>query len=89
MHTVLVTTVCTYLLFILFLSHSAEQSACFNNGGCSQLCVLNPSGRTCMCEIGMKIGEDGTSCKSFMRSKFKTKPDHSLPHKRQAIVRRL
>ena len=39
------------------------QSACQNNGGCSQLCVLRPNGRSCLCQAGRKIAEDGTSCK--------------------------
>ncbi|PFX27283.1 Low-density lipoprotein receptor-related protein 6 [Stylophora pistillata] len=38
------------------------QSPCENNGGCSQLCVVNPNGKTCMCKAGMVPGEDGTSC---------------------------
>ncbi|KAL9988042.1 hypothetical protein ACROYT_G002440 [Oculina patagonica] len=39
------------------------QSPCQNNnGGCAQLCVLKPNGRTCMCGAGMKTAEDGISC---------------------------
>ena len=41
------------------------QSPCQNNGGCSQLCVLTPHGRTCICGAGMKLAEDGISCKSL------------------------
>ena len=39
------------------------QSPCQNNGGCSQFCVLRPGGRTCICGAGMKLAEDGISCK--------------------------
>ena len=27
------------------------------------MCVLNPSGRKCMCQAGYKLAEDGTTCK--------------------------
>ena len=46
------------IILILF----AAQSACQNNSGCSQLCVLKPGGRRCLCETGMKLAEDGTTC---------------------------
>ena len=46
---------------VLF-NHFAAPSACQNNGGCSQLCVLRPNGRTCICQAGM-ITENGTNCK--------------------------
>ena len=36
---------------------------CENNGGCSQLCVINPGGQTCMCQAGMTINEDKRTCK--------------------------
>ena len=47
------------------LDSFSVQSPCQNNGGCSQFCVLKPKGRTCICGAGMKLGEDGISCKSL------------------------
>ena len=44
-------------------TYFAAQSACQNNGGCSQLCVLKPGGRKCLCQAAMKLAADGTSCK--------------------------
>ena len=46
------------------LDSFSGQSPCQNNGGCSQFCVLKPNGRTCLCGAGMKLAEDGISCKS-------------------------
>lgn len=35
-----------------------------NNGGCSQLCVVSPNqaGFKCMCQIGIKLMDDGRTC---------------------------
>jgi hypothetical protein len=33
-----------------------------NNGGCSHLCLRNPSGYTCACPTGIVINEDKKSC---------------------------
>ena len=41
------------------------QSPCHGNGGCSQLCVLKPNGRTCICGAGMKLAADEITCKSL------------------------
>ena len=38
-------------------------SPCENNAGCSQLCVVNPTGSRCMCKAGQVLAEDGISCK--------------------------
>ncbi|CAH3165726.1 unnamed protein product, partial [Porites evermanni] len=35
----------------------------YNNGGCSQLCLLTPSGRSCTCSGGLILDDDGTTCK--------------------------
>lgn len=47
------------------LDSFSVQSPCQDNGGCSQFCVLRPSGRTCICSTGMKLAEDGKTCKSL------------------------
>ena len=51
-----------WLLVIWTLS---VQSPCQDNGGCSHFCVLRPNGRTCVCGAGMKLAEDGITCKSL------------------------
>ena len=52
--------------FINLLSFVAVQSACQHNGGCSQLCILKPNDRTCLCGVGRSFAEDGTSCTSVI-----------------------
>jgi len=32
------------------------------NGGCEQICINNPGGLICGCEIGFELDADGTSC---------------------------
>ena len=51
-----------YYLDVFRMSFPAVQSPCRNNGGCSQLCVLIPYGRRCMCLPGMSIAEDKKTC---------------------------
>lgn len=50
---------------VLFSYSFLVPSPCQDNGGCSQFCVLRPAGRTCLCGAGLKLAEDGISCKSL------------------------
>ena len=46
------------LMDIKVISHNAtlQENVCgLNNGGCSQLCLRNPSGYSCKCSIGLKL----------------------------------
>ncbi|CAH3155958.1 unnamed protein product, partial [Porites lobata] len=40
----------------------------YNNGGCSQLCLLTQSGRACTCSGGLILDDDGRTCKGMMNS---------------------
>ncbi|RZF33205.1 hypothetical protein LSTR_LSTR009750 [Laodelphax striatellus] len=40
----------------------AENACGINNGGCSHLCLREPSGYSCECPTGIKIGEDKRTC---------------------------
>ncbi|EDS40963.1 low-density lipoprotein receptor [Culex quinquefasciatus] len=33
------------------------------NGGCSYICLLNPSGYSCACPIGIQLNDNGKTCK--------------------------
>ncbi|KNC20826.1 hypothetical protein FF38_11235 [Lucilia cuprina] len=50
---------------IFHRSRRRIRNACDSaNGGCSHLCLLNPSGYTCACPVGVAIKEDGHTCSS-------------------------
>ena len=35
-----------------------------NNGGCSHLCLPNPTGYSCACPTGIKLQDDAKTCKN-------------------------
>ncbi|XP_031559988.1 sushi, von Willebrand factor type A, EGF and pentraxin domain-containing protein 1-like [Actinia tenebrosa] len=37
-----------------------------NNGGCSHLCLLTPSGYDCACPTGYGLGSDGRTCNTYI-----------------------
>lgn len=40
------------------VAHACSQ----DNGGCSHLCLLEPTGHTCSCPVGITIQSDGRTC---------------------------
>lgn len=46
-------------------SRRRMRNACeVQNGGCSHLCLLNPTSYTCACPVGIALQEDGHTCSS-------------------------
>ena len=43
-----------------------------NNGGCSHLCLPNPTGYSCVCPTGLRLKEDGKQCNTGRGDNFIT-----------------
>ncbi|KAK9509474.1 hypothetical protein O3M35_006784 [Rhynocoris fuscipes] len=55
------------LMDLQIMDHEKEpyvRRCVINNGGCSHLCLLSPSGEVCACPVGIKLKEDGKTCHS-------------------------
>ena len=48
--------------YVLFFFFSVTNHCSNNNGGCSQLCLLTPIGRKCLCSEGLILKQDGKTC---------------------------
>ena len=65
MFLVMVNCTCFFLCVLLYPFTVTDQCN-YNNGGCSQLCLLTLSGRACTCSGGLILNDDGRTCKGMM-----------------------
>lgn len=50
------------------------------NGGCSHLCLPNPTGYSCVCPTGLKLLEDGKQCQKGSLPPFSIPTENDLSY---------
>ena len=60
-----------HLKLMMFHFFPVTDQCHYNNGGCSQLCLLSPFGRKCSCSDGLDLRDDGQTCHGNTKENYK------------------